>query len=357
MKRLAKVLALVLAVAALLTACGQKPDGAIAKVNGEYITKEAFDKEFGLFKKMLYGSVSEEDFNKVNEQGSSLKADLEKRISDVMIMDKIVDGEIKKNKIEITDEQKAEEKAKMAERLGGEDKFKEQMEKEGITEEELDYIVTKGLKQTKLKEWYMEQNKVSDEEIQKYFDENKDALVKYDVSHILVDTEEEAKEIKKQLNEGKDFAELAKEKSKDEGSAANGGSLGERTLNVPFVAEFLEAMKSLKAGEVSEPVKTQFGYHIIWVKSIADNIDDLKETIQSKLLEPKFQQYVNDLYKNSDVEIYKAKEQPAPVEQKTEEAKPEEAKPEEPKTDEQKPEAEKDKPVEGEKPEDKKENK
>lgn len=348
MKRLSKGLALVLAVAALLTACGQKkPDGAVAKVNGEYITKEAFDNEFGLFKKMLYGSVSEEDFNKVNEQGTSLKADLEKSIIDVMIMDRIVDGQIKKNKIEITDEHKAEEKTKMAERLGGEDKFKEQMEKEGITEEELDYIVTKGLKQSKLEEWYMEQNKPSDEDIQKYFDEHKDELVKYDVAHILVDTEEEANEIKKQIAEGKDFAELAKEKSKDESSAVNGGNLGEIRLNVPFVAEFLEAMKTLKSGEMSEPVKTQFGYHIIYVKSVSDSVEALKDNIVSMIMEPKFQQYVNDLYKDSEVDIYKAKEETAPAEQKTEE----------PKSEDQKPETEKDKPVEGEKPEDKKENK
>lgn len=352
MKRLAKVLALVMAVAALLTACGEKkPDGAVAKVNGEYITREAFDKEYGLFKKMLYGSVSEEDFNKVNEQGTSLKADLEKRITDVMIMDRIVDGEIKKNKIEITDEQKTEEKAKMAERLGGEEKFKEQMEKEGITEEELDYIVAKGLKQTKLKEWYMEQNKPSDEDVQKYFEEHKDELVKYDVAHILVDTEEEANEIKKQLAEGKDFGEIAKEKSKDESSAVNGGNLGEISLNVPFVAEFLEAMKTLKAGEISDPVKTQFGYHIIHVKSISDNLDDLKEGIEARIMEPKFQEYINELYKNSEVEIYKSKAT-APQEQKTDEQKSEE-----PKSEEQKPETEKDKPVEGEKPEDKKDNK
>lgn len=82
--------------------------------------------------------------------------------------------------------------------------------------------------------------------------------------HILVESEEEAKKIYQELKDGADFAELAKEKSKDTGSGAGGGDLGWFGKG-QMVAEFEEAAFKLKIGEVSQPVKSQFGYHIIQV--------------------------------------------------------------------------------------------
>ena len=82
--------------------------------------------------------------------------------------------------------------------------------------------------------------------------------------HILVETEQEAKDIYERLKKGEDFAELAQELSKDTGSGANGGDLGwfGRGAMVP---EFEKVAFSLEVGEISEPVQSQFGYHIIQV--------------------------------------------------------------------------------------------
>jgi parvulin-like peptidyl-prolyl isomerase len=80
--------------------------------------------------------------------------------------------------------------------------------------------------------------------------------------HILVETEEEAKSIYERLKNGEDFATLAKELSKDTGSGANGGDLGWFGRGA-MVAEFEEVAFKLEIGEISEPVKSQFGYHII----------------------------------------------------------------------------------------------
>jgi len=82
-------------------------------------------------------------------------------------------------------------------------------------------------------------------------------------SHILVATEDEAKAIEDQLKKGADFAALAKEKSKDPG-AAEGGDLGYFTKD-QMVPEFAEAAFTLDKGQISDPVKTQFGWHIIKV--------------------------------------------------------------------------------------------
>jgi parvulin-like peptidyl-prolyl isomerase len=81
-------------------------------------------------------------------------------------------------------------------------------------------------------------------------------------SHILVDTEEKAKEIKKKLNKGADFASLAQEFSKDEGSKANAGEIG-YALKGQLVPEYETKAFSMKKNEISDPVKSQFGWHII----------------------------------------------------------------------------------------------
>ena len=81
-------------------------------------------------------------------------------------------------------------------------------------------------------------------------------------SHILVETEDQAKDIENRLKAGEDFAKLATELSKDPGSGKQGGDLGFFTKD-RMVPEFSTAAFALAIGEVSEPVKSQFGYHVI----------------------------------------------------------------------------------------------
>lgn len=109
---------------------------------------------------------------------------------------------------------------------------------------------------------------VTDEALQKAYDDRfKDAKpqTEYNAAHILVATEEEANKIKEELAGGADFAELAKAKSTDSGSGANGGDLGWFGLGM-MVKPFEDAVVGAKIGEVTGPVKTDFGYHLILVK-------------------------------------------------------------------------------------------
>ncbi len=87
--------------------------------------------------------------------------------------------------------------------------------------------------------------------------------IKINASHILVKTEEEAKAIKAELDSGKSFEDLAKLKSMCP-SKKQGGNLGWFTHGM-MVKEFEKSAFSMKKGQVSQPVKTQFGYHIIKV--------------------------------------------------------------------------------------------
>jgi len=124
--------------------------------------------------------------------------------------------------------------------------------------------------------------------------------------HILVPTEEEAKAVLAEIKKGTDFAELAKQKSKDPGAAAEGGDLGYfgKTQMVP---EFAEVAFKLNKGEVSDPVKTQFGWHIIKVEERRTRplptFDQVKDTIISQLSAEKAKQTLKELHDAAKVEI------------------------------------------------------
>jgi peptidyl-prolyl cis-trans isomerase C len=105
---------------------------------------------------------------------------------------------------------------------------------------------------------------VSEEAMRKLYEESVSKLTPEEevrARHILVDSEDKAKEVIAKLKAGGDFAALAKEYSKDPG-AAEGGDLGYFTKD-QMVAEFADAAFKLKKGDISDPVKTQFGWHVI----------------------------------------------------------------------------------------------
>jgi foldase protein PrsA len=152
----------------------------------------------------------------------------------------------------------------------------------------------------------MKDVKVTEEELKKYYDEYKP---KIKASHILVDDEKTAREIKEKLEKGEDFAKLAKEYSKDTGSAANGGDLGWFGPG-KMVKEFEDAAYSLKVGEISDPVKTDYGYHIIKVtdKEEKKSFEEMKDEIEfevkrSKLDQTKVQSELEKLMKKADVKV------------------------------------------------------
>jgi peptidyl-prolyl cis-trans isomerase C len=130
---------------------------------------------------------------------------------------------------------------------------------------------------------------VTDEALQKAYDERfKDAApqTEYNAAHILVATEEEANALKTELAGGADFAELAKAKSTDTGSGANGGDLGWFGLGA-MVKPFEDAVVAAKVGEVSGPVQSDFGFHLILVKEtrVADKptLDQMRDELATEV--------------------------------------------------------------------------
>lgn len=149
---------------------------------------------------------------------------------------------------------------------------------------------------------------VTDEAMKKVYDEAiKQMADEEEVSarHILVETEDEAKNILADLKKGGDFLAIAKEKSKDPGSKENGGDLGFFGKE-QMVPEFAEAAFKLNKGQLSDPVKSQFGWHVIRVDDIRDaeipKLEELKPQIAQQLAQQKMQKYQQELRDKAKVQ-------------------------------------------------------
>ena len=148
---------------------------------------------------------------------------------------------------------------------------------------------------------YVKANPVSDTELKKEYDTFKAQLgeKEYKVRHILVDKEDDAKAIIAELAKGGDFAKIAKEKSKDTGSAANGGEL-DWAPPAQYVGPFADALKVLPKGQTTQkPVQTNFGFHVIRMDDIRDlkapGFDEVKDNIRQRMQQQQVQKMLAEL--------------------------------------------------------------
>jgi len=153
---------------------------------------------------------------------------------------------------------------------------------------------------------------ITEEEIQKYYEDNSEMFKSEETAsakHILVDTLEQMQEIKSEITNGMSFEEAAQKYSKCP-SAAQGGSLGSFTRG-RMVPEFEKAAFELQVGEISEPVKTQFGYHLIQLdekstedaKSLEESRNMIVKNILNQKQNEKYISSVTELKNKYDIEI------------------------------------------------------
>jgi peptidyl-prolyl cis-trans isomerase C len=201
---------------------------------------------------------------------------------------------------------------RLIERLTQVKALAQEAEKSGITKD----AAYKKLQAQKLEEFAADSyiksvidKKVTDKAIRDLYDTTVaggKSAEEFRARHILVDSEDEAKDLIKQIKGGKDFAVIAKEKSKDTGSAANGGDLGWFTPDV-MVPEFSKAAVALKNGEISAPVKSQFGWHIIQTqerrKQAPPKFEDVKENLSQQLKQQINQETVERVTKAAKIEL------------------------------------------------------
>lgn len=324
MTNLKKMLAAMLVMVMLvMTGCGSSSAGngdkavkvdttnAVAVVNNQVIDIDTFNKFYGMYESAYKQNYGDDVLDR-DVDGVKFKELLKKDIVDMLVSEKLMREYVlgtgyvadtatldeKFNELKTQLDGNEDAKA-LYETLGIDDAFLKEQVESSLLASEFDRLINVSIDEdeTKLKELYATEP------------------IQVSASHILVDDDATAAVVKEKLSAGEDFAELAKEYSKDPGSASNGGSLGYFARGV-MVPEFEEVAFSLGVGEISAPVKSSFGYHIIRVDDI-QTIDDMvangedeetinlyKDNLKKEISDEFFTQKMDELKTAATIETF-----------------------------------------------------
>ncbi len=223
-----------------------------------------------------------------------------KTLAGTALLEKVIVEQVLENNYKVTDKEIEEQFTTYKDQYG--EAFDAVLAENGLTEEQLKDNVRFQILQSKA----ADDIEISDKEIEAYYNQ-----AKYELKgrHILVADEETAYSVLEKLKAGGDFAALAKEFSTDTGSGANGGELDWFTVG-QMVPEFNDAAYALELNTVSEPVKSQYGYHIIEITDKREvegygSLEDKKEEIRSIIIEQNggVAAKITDLLKEAKIDI------------------------------------------------------
>ena len=285
--RLALLLCALVAVG--LAGCGgdeEVPADAVAVVDGQQIARSDYEALLSQAKKSYknqkreFPAAGSQEFQTLRNQAVQFLVQREQFEQEASDMD-----------VDVTDKQIDARLEQIQKQYFGGDKkkYEKQLKEQGLSEKQVRNDIRAQIISEKIFEQVTKDVKVTDADIAAYYEKNKAQYSQpesRDVRHILVKTKKQADELYTQLQGGADFAALAKKYSEDTGSKANGGKL---TISQgQTVAPFDKVAFELKKNEISKPVKTEFGYHII--EPLSDEkaakvtpLKDVKESIRQQL--------------------------------------------------------------------------
>lgn len=323
MKRTKLVFMLLLGLLLLISACqGKSTSPAVAEVNGETITQEQYDKASQNLKK-VYEKQNAQSGDKA-DSNSELDPEIEKRLQeqafDSLLMQILLRQDADKRGIKIKEKEidQTIEGLKSSFASEGEDAYQKFLRDNNLSEKEMREEARMHLMVEQLQKKINTSINIEEEELQHYYQEN---IANYQeaagmqISHILVATEEEARELLGKLQQGADFAQLAQEYSSC-ASKAQGGDLGVVNEDTNFVPEFKTAALQLKAGEITrEPVKSDFGYHIIKAgkfqptstKSFAAVKNQIRLQLEKEEQNTLFNRYMEELRQEAQIKDFRKK--------------------------------------------------
>ncbi len=320
MRRIALTVGLI-AVLLIAGCTSSDPEKTIAQVNGEGITQQEYDHRIKLvtasYKLELQATGPEQ------ADGAELVIDeetlplIQEAAFNQLVMMKLVAHEAKARGIELGQEeidQYLDDFKGMQESFYGPDAYEQVLKDFAINTEELKQELALGLLRGKLEEEIVAEAEVTEDVAQEFYQENLESYTEAEgikVSHILVDEEEMARDIIKELQAGADFASLASQHSTCP-SKAQGGDLGAVNAESPLVEEFKQAALLLAVGEItSEPVKSEFGYHIIKATGQQEAgirpFAEVKTEITRQLQENALETYLDGLYQQADIKDLRKK--------------------------------------------------
>ncbi|MEA4845976.1 MAG: peptidylprolyl isomerase [Clostridiaceae bacterium] len=298
----------------ILAACGMvrvNPEvdnkTVVAKVSGEDIKKEEFNKMFDIFKTQYEQQFGTEVWDQEVE-GRKFGDVAREKLLDMLIDEKLQLKKAAELGISATDDEVNTEIENAKKYFDSEEKFNEFLKGQGIDLEYFKESVKKELTVNKLVEKLTENITVTDEDLKNYYDTHQDEFTSVKASHILLDTKEEAEKMLARVKAGENFAELAKQYSKDPSAKENSGDL-DYFRHGDMVEPFETAAFALKPGEISEVVQTDFGFHIIKVEdSKLDKFEDVKEEVKGNMLHEKksaeYEKLLEEMRKNAKIEKF-----------------------------------------------------
>lgn len=307
MKALRIVLATVLMATLVIGVTGCSDKDVAARVNGEVIKKSDLDAQVEALKEQ-YPDMFE------GADGEGRMLEFQQRLLDNMINNVLIRQAAEELGIEVSDGDVTAEIESLKQGFQSDEQFNEALAQAGMDVEALEKQVREQLVTEKLLASLSEDVDISDDEVETYYTSNEAQFTEQaavHASHILFDPDDKAtaEEVLAEVKDGGDFSALAKEYSKDPGSAANGGDLG--WPSTPFVPEFQEAADALEVGEISDLVETTFGWHIIKViekretrvKPLEEVKEQIVEILKQQYNADTYQQFLNEQREKAEIEI------------------------------------------------------
>lgn len=354
-----KLIVTLFMVAIMSAGCSfMKGNETIMTINNEAVTKKQFDEVFdAVSSKQMFGKMGV-DLKK--DPNSMLNLLLKERIVNELIVKTLINQKIAERKITVSDGEIDEALKKIQSQVGDKAKFEEILKKNGVTLDKLKKDLSEEIKINKLVD-SLSLVSIGESEAKKYYDEHKSSFEHPDkvrASHILISANpaqikevivakdenkgksaeeidilvnedmnsklKAAEEILAKVKENKEeFAKIAKEKSDDTMSALQGGDLG-YFAKEEMVPEFAETAFSMTPGTISEIVKTQYGYHIIYVvdrvAAGVDSFDKVKnqiiEYLQTQEKLKILQENIDNMRKNADIKYTDESYNPEKIQEK-----------------------------------------
>ena len=263
MKPLTRRLAGGLFALALLPACGNLFDSAAAVVNGQKITTNKVDSELDRFRKTIrYEQLA------ARAPIGEIERDYAQTYLTLLIKEAVLEEEAEERDIEVTPDEVNARIDEIKTRFGSEGAFQEGLKEEGIGLEQVELQVRVQILEERLREEVVAGIGPTEAELTAYYEEHIEEYQEVHVQHILVSDLSQAESIAKRLQEAKDdevddlFEKLAETESEDPTASKNAGDLG---LAPPakYVNPFSDAVSTLEVGDISDPVETKFGFHVI----------------------------------------------------------------------------------------------